>query len=458
MQARHRIRPHWFVDPIAGKIWATKIKFFEEFQRIPSVEELKEWGDFVTEEPQISKKMLHKVQIGLLETQNFGKDALTRELQGWLQAILFKESAITAQNLFNKQKFDECFSFFGKQLDHIKTTKFVEDQEFQFEDYATDFEKEVLDREKACTFGSTLIDSYLLPEATQGSLLPGDQTILLAPTNIGKTTAILTIVAANLRKGRSVLLLTHEGRPQDINLKLWCNLLQVTRPELFKMMQSVEGKARLDQALAVLKKYLTYVPYTKAGMVVEDVETIIRSKQEERIAKTGKGYDMLACDYPAKLTTRMASHGNMAPRHIMDIVYNYFVNLALEYSFHSLVAIQANRDASRVNRGQREEGRLLTPEDVSEAFGPMQTATNIISINRDPIAAGRDLLTYYIAKSRSSEVGWAFICKSNFKYATTHSNKLGAVGYRGSHSMVEAAETYMQQYLNSVIPETPHPH
>jgi hypothetical protein len=402
--------------------------------------------------------MAHKVQICLLETQNFGKDALTRELQGWLQAILFKESAITAQGLFNKQKFDECFSFFGKQLDHIKTTKFIEDQEFRFEDYATDFEKEILDREKACTFGSQLIDSYLLPEATNGSLLPGDQTILLAPTNIGKTTSLLTITAANLRKAKSVLLLTHEGRPQDINLKLWCNLLGVTRPDLFKMMQSAEGKNRIDQALAVLKKYLTYIPYTKAGMVVEDVETIIRSKQEERIAKTGKGFDLLVNDYPAKLTTRTASGGHMAPRHIMDTVYNYFVNLALEYNWHSLVAIQGNRDSSRVNRGQREEGRLLTPEDVSEAFGPMQTATNIISINRDPIAAGKDLLTYYISKSRSSETGWAFICKSNFKHAITHSNKLGAVGYRGSHSQIESAESYMQQYLNSVIPETSNPH
>jgi hypothetical protein len=88
----------------------------------------------------------------------------------------------------------------------------------------------------------------------------------------------------------------------------------------------------------------------------------------------------------------------------------------------------------------------------------MQTATNIISINRDPIAAGKDLLTYYISKSRSSETGWAFICKSNFKHAITHSNKLGAVGYRGSHSQIESAESYMQQYLNSVIPETSNPH
>ena len=98
---------------------------------------------------------------------------------------------------------------------------------------------------------------------------------------------------------------------------------------------------------------------------------------------------------------------------------------------------------------------MITKEDVHESFGPMQRATNIISVNRDPLAQQNDRVTYYIDKSRSSETGWAVVCRSDFSRSLTHSNRLGATCYRGTSTMSERLDELLQQYGSSqaAIPE-----
>jgi hypothetical protein len=93
------------------------------------------------------------------------------------------------------------------------------------------------------------------------------------------------------------------------------------------------------------------------------------------------------------------------------VVYNYFSQIALEHNCHVLTAIQTNREGSKVNRkvGKGAESRFLTMEDVMESWGPMTTATNVISINRPPEAQARHVTGFCICKSRSSEVGVVFL-------------------------------------------------
>jgi len=448
--ARHKVQATWFLDPIVGKIWNTKVRFYEQFQRIPSYDELIEYSDFVSEEIQIRQKMHQAAKLAVMESKNFGKDVIATELQGWLQAVMFQTAASQAKMLFGQQKFEDCYHFFGKELDVIKTTRFVEDREFQFENYLSDFQQELVARDNALTFGTPVMDKVLLDGNNgNGGLLPGDQTVILAPSNVGKSTALITTICANVKLNKAVLFMVHEGRPSDINFKLWQCMLGVTRPELFKMLGTAEGKARLDKVLIHLKRNLTFVHYAKAGMSIEDIEPIIRTKQSERIAKTGKGYDLFVCDYPAKLRTKQNSGGKLEKRFSLDIVYDYYVNYALEYNWHSIVAYQCNREGAKVNKS--DDGRFLTQEDAAEAFGPMQTATNIITVNRSREAQVSNLVTFYVDKSRSSETGIAVTCKSNFACATTHSEEMGGVAYRATSSDIDNALYLMSAYPNEFI-------
>jgi hypothetical protein len=259
---------------------------------------------------------------------------------------------------------------------------------------------------------------------------------------------MITVGGANLSLGKRILLITHEGRPMDIKEKLWKNYLDVSTKQLFDLPNTDEGVERLEKASRVFDRNLTFIPYNKAGLTVEEVEPLIRRKQEELMAKRGKGYDMLIVDYPAKLSTRQAQNGNINKRNVDELVYGYFIQLALEYGFHSLLAIQTNREGAKVNKGQRDERRLLVMEDVHESYGVMQEATNVIALNRDAVAKARQRMTLHLDKSRSSETGFAVVARTNFANAITHSNKLGSIWYRGTSTLADQVDDLLNNPEN----------
>jgi hypothetical protein len=196
-----------------------------------------------------------------------------------------------------------------------------------------------------------------------------------------------------------------------------------------------------------------FIPYNKPRLTVEEVESVIYQAQDRRKAKMGKGFDLLVCDYPAKLGTESNRKGNLSVRDKDDYVYDVFTQIALDLGVHCLDAIQTNRDGSKINKGYRgAEKRLLTMEDVKESWGPMTTATNVISLNRSPEDEANNRLIAHLCKSRSAEVGWSIICNTNYAAATTHSDDLGCAWYRGTSPMSETIDVLLQQYKGNQIP------
>jgi hypothetical protein len=169
----------------------------------------------------------------------------------------------------------------------------------------------------------------------------------------------------------------------------------------------------------------------------------------------GKGYDLLIDDYPATLGTSQLKGKGYNRGDSDAYVYDYFVQLSLELNFHSLLAVQSNREGSKVNAKLKEEGRFLRMEDVAETFGPMKRATNVISINRDAHAMTNNKVTFYICKSRSGQTGWAVYCNSDYDRYITHSNELGCIIYNSALNQSDKIDLLLQQnkekYLNTVI-------
>jgi hypothetical protein len=456
-QGRLKIEPKWFIDAYNSKIWKAKMDFYTKYQRSPTVHELKDWQGFLLEDQSTRNKILTKINDVLNTSNNYRLDALTDELTSWLHARIYFDGVNKSQQLYNNSKFTEAYQTLKGLSKDIDSTAFTNDNEVVFDNFYSDLEQAQKDRQNALTFGNGVVDKLLLPDGVSGSLLPGDTTVLVAPTNVGKTTTIITTIGHNLRKGKSALLITHEGTEQDLKLKIWCNVLGCTKPELLAMYHSEEGLEKLNKGLAFIRRYLTFVHYPKAGLTVEEVETLVRRKQDERVAKYGKPFDLLVDDYPAKLMTSMAKGGHFSKRHIDEISYRYFVQLALEYNSHALLPIQANREGAKVNkRGTDGERRLLMGEDANESFGPIQEATNIITLNRDPMDEALGWMTFYIDKSRSSEKGFAVCCKTDYGRAQTHSDKLGAVWYRGTNKITQRSNfnDLFIRYRDRQIPET----
>jgi DnaB-like helicase C terminal domain len=449
MQCKNLVDPSWFSDPYAQKVYKAQLKWVKDNDVVPTVEEMRFSSEITLEEPALRTKLQAKVSECISETQHFHLEPLSKELEKWLRARIFYVGANAAQKDYNSERYEEAYRVMDACLKNIKEASFLNEREVSFADPIKDIEQSKNEIRNGLTFGLKTVDDLLLPGNENGALLPGDTTIMLAPTNIGKTTNMITIGNANLARGKRILLVTHEGRPMDIKEKVWRNHLGVDSKEYFELPNTEEGVKRLQRGSMMLNRFLTYVPYNKAGLTVEEVEPFIRRKQEELIAKQGKGYDLLIVDYPAKLSTKQAQQGSMSKRTIDEIVYGYFIQLALEYNFHSLLAIQTNREGAKVNKGQRDERRLLVMEDVHESYGVMQEATNVITMNKDAVAKARKRMTYHIDKSRSSETGFAVVARTDFARATTHSNELGSIWYRGTSTLADQVDDLLANPENN---------
>lgn len=448
-----KIQPSWFVNPFAQKVYSARCEFFRQFRRCPSIEELRNLNKFMVEEQGVITNIYNVINFASIHCQEYGLDALAAELTIWMHSQIFSKAIKASARMFNSRKPTDAYHIMQAAMQEIGTTTFNDDKEERFDSYISDLEKSKEDYGNALTFGVNVFDRLLTPKAQGGSLLPGDTSVVLAPTNVGKTTSMITVICANLRRRKRVLFITHEGRPADIKEKIWCCMLGCNSNELMDKYKTPEGRKQIDIALKFINDNLTYVPMNKAGLLVEDVVAVIRKRQDSLCTRNGgKGYDLLVCDYPAKLQTSQNHSGILQKRNADEIIYNYFVQLGLEHKYHVLVAIQTNREGSKVNKKQGVD-RLLTMEDVQESWGPMTSATNVWTLNRGPKDKIANRMIVHIDKSRSSEVGWSIVCRTDFRNSCTHSDKLGATFYRGESTHQDKLDQYMEQYLNAELPE-----
>jgi hypothetical protein len=421
LQVRPYLEPNWFTSPGNQKLWALLQRFYESTGRYPhSAEELLSCKDFQAEDEH-NRSLMSAAYLkarGLIGS--FGVELLTKEFSLWAQAILFEKSIKECSTAYNQKRPEDAIALFREGYKRLQKADFM-DMKAESWDLQNFHDQQKLDNENGMTFGLPQLDRVLNPSAPEGALLRGDTTIIMAPINVGKTTAMLTVVAHNIARGKNVLLLTHEGRSDDLKFKILCCLLQVTKEEFFRLYLVPTWRQLAEYWSDIIRTHLTYIVMNSAFTTVNAVEAVVRRQQELRklADPEGHGYDLLVDDYPAKLWTEGMLKGD-TPRRINDEqVYGCFVSMALDYGFHAVLAVQTNREGSKINRGQTAP-RLLTMEDVMESWGVMAVATNVLTLNCSPYDRQRNRVTWYLCKSRSSEVDWAFTCKSDPSRSTTH--------------------------------------
>lgn len=452
------VEPGWFSDTFISKIWKIARDFHEKWHRKPTKDEIQHHESMRLEDQAVRNRMISKLDSAYLLTSEFGLDVLSAELTAWMKAELYKKYVEESTRLYNDKKIDLAFSKLQEGAKRVELASFQSDIAVDFGDYETFLSDQEKELQHACSFGNQQMDRLLVPNTPGGGLLRKDMTTLLAPTNVGKTTCMVTILSHNILHGKSVLFLTHEGRPEDLKSKILRSCMNATLPELQALTKDERGRKLLsDRYNRFIKPNLTYVPMNKPGLTVEEVVATIARLQDRRMAENdGKGYDLIIDDYPQKLTTEQASKGQFALRHILSYVYNQFTQVALQHNLHVVCAVQANREASRINQKQKgSDDRLITMEDVSESFDVMQTSTNVISINRSAEDERNDTVVYYIAKSRSGEKGFAVVCTSRYGASIAHGNPNGgfkSTSYRGTGTMGGKVMDLLAQYDQKALP------
>lgn len=450
-----RVEAEWFSEPMVCRIYDALKKWYLKWQRQPTVNELldSEWiTKLGNQEIQIIQGTVAMIKKS---RETYTPTPLLAEMEVWLKARLLQLALPMAAGAFNLRKIDDAVTVLNNMVKEFHEIRFMEDGESTFDKFRDDLFKEQIEKSHALTFGLKSMDRLLDPYGASGSLLPGDMTVILAPTNVGKTSVMVTIACHNIAQGKSVLFVSHEGRPDEIKNKFMRCLTRLSQPELLRAYMDPKMSDDLRAYEEMFKRYLVYVPMNKPGQTVEEVAIAIERYQDRRRLSTGKGFDMLIDDYPAKLSTDQAKKGNLQLRHIQEMVYNQFVQMGLHHKFHVLVAIQTNREGSKVNRKMgvfKHETRLLHMEDVMETWGAMTAAATVISINRTAGDAELNKLTYLICKSRSGETGWAVVVNTDYNRCLIHANDLGAFWYRGEDGLGDKSADIMNAFKNQAVP------
>jgi len=449
-----KIEPEWFGDAILCRIYDALKQWYVRWNKKPSINELLESRP-ITKLP-TAEILQVQTTISYVATsrQTFDIEPLLSEMEIWLKARTIQSALPKAAAAFNSQKLDESIGIMNKMVKEYHDIRFLEDGQVSFYGYGAELMKEKQDSAGALTFGVTAMDRLLEPNGASGSLLPGHMTVLLAPTNVGKTSAMVTIACHNIFQGKSVLFIAHEGTPEELKGKFMRCITGMTHPEMFRAYTDPVLSAKMRGYEEILQRFLVYKPMYKAGLTVEEVAATVETLQDQRRMNTGKGFDLLVDDYGAKLSCMANARGNMQPRQVQEEVYNQFVQMGLHHKFHVLTAIQTNREGSKLNNrigNQKNETRLLHMEDVQETWGAMTAAAIVISLNRNAKDAELNKITYLICKSRGGETGWAIVCNTDYDRCRLHSNDLGAFSYRGTDSVGEVSSAIMSTWKNKVV-------
>jgi hypothetical protein len=286
----------------------------------------------------------------------------------------------------------------------------------------------------------------LLVEQTMGGLIVGGSTVVLGTVNSGKTTTLCTIAAANAMMGKSVLLITLEQAADEIRDKIVSNILNKSNFEMRRLCQTVKGMGGPHKAAAenpelknflysmamveaTVSKQITHIHHNKSSqMTMEHVNYLLNQAIVKRKRATGKGFDLVMIDYPARL--RSPAFGKNGQRHDeLTMIYQNFIDHAREHQYHTILPVQTNRDGYKVNQGINGTGRMLDMGDAAGAFGIIQAADQVISINRTPTDRQADLIRYMIVKNRAGATDRVFASKTNMDHSQAFGIYLPAVTF-----------------------------
>ena len=417
IKCKERIKPTWFTySPMVSTVYDQLIKFYDSHNRpITSPEELVGESFFLEQTLADQEKYRNTVMTCLASTRHFQKDILKRYLTGFIRISMFKESMTKGSALFNLKGFDDAYLVTKEKLTEIEKATFEDDTMLiSFKDPELWLNEDKNESINAISSGAKALDTAL-----GGGFFPGDSTVVMAPTNSGKTTFMVTVARHAAFQGKKVLLITHEGRPKNIRRMNLLSMMAVTKQTSYQLLGA--KSPLIKEAADYIDNHITYIHYSKAmGMYLEDVIEEIKIRNTSHKLKFGTGYDLIVNDYPAKLRSRSMGQQKAKKNEELAYIYDTFNLLAGELRSHILVAAQTNREGYKMNKNADEGDEYLDIDNLAESYGIGTNMPNMISLNRSPEDKRLEQLSVTVIKSRDTMTHSTFHTKTDFGKALTH--------------------------------------
>lgn len=488
------VKPEFFADPVLRKIVSMVFDFVKKYKRRPDRHELA--GIFNDGDSRIYLERILRCEA---VRNNYGLDIVSDELEKFAKIESYREILLRSEKLYQQEKQIEALEMASREIDKTYKLSLKSDKTVEFdvdkilsrieandsECLTTgdpDFDEMIKEgskvpesqlaarretlRKKREEYDSAMFSGTItgddgarawandLEVRTKGCFAKGDSTIVIGATNSGKTTFINTIVTANVLMNKKVLYIFHEDDEVSIMFKIIKTLLGITSAEVKQLRTNPEMLTKLKVIFNKCKENLVMLPVLDPeSMAVESVIGQVKFLNEKMKSNTGAGFDLVVDDYPGLLWSQRIRNIKTEKRHEITECYFQFMQAAKALECHVLLPAQSNREGSRKQLQKDSKAALMSTEDVGEAYGIVQSADNVITINRTEDQVSKKTMTLFVAKTRSGEKFFKFHTRTDFARGRTHGFGLGSCIESATRPLT-AAEKNFALGIEDTSPQT----
>lgn len=356
--------------------------YFRDYQKLPHWNEL-----FITasNDTKHSEKTFDDLKELFNELKSsddkYNHEWLVNETKKWIRNKAFESVIIeSAERLENQKPVDDMM----QKVKEVFAINFHETIGINFKDGA---EKQLeYYRKKKIKYPCDIKGVDLICD---GGVEPKTLNLLMAPTNTGKTSAMVTLASNYLRLGYKILYVTCEMSEENIRQRIESNFLDIPINDIPKLPDALYLKRMKN----ISDKYLGNI-YIKEYPTKSSNVNHIRSLLDNLATKENFEPEIVIVDYLNILKSASVLSGSSYD--IVKSIAEEVRGLAGEYKLAIWSATQSNRDGDGASD--------LNLNNSSDSYGVPMTVDLEIAIIQTPLMAEQKRQTWKCLKTRYSEL------------------------------------------------------
>lgn len=356
---------HWLIDQI--------FEYYIQYKSSPSLDVFKVKLDTVSNDL-LKGEIISQLRDVFRYIGSPDLDFIKAELLKFCLNQELKSAILESVDLLNSGKYDEIRNTIDAAL--------KKGQSYDVGlDYAVDIDSRYdVDPRAPITTGWPVID-----EIMQGGLGPGELGVIIAPSGIGKSWALMHIAAAALRLGKVVAHYTLELGEGYVGIRYDCILTGIAITNLKYHRDVIKERLSKLPGKLIIKEY-----------AVRSVSLMGLKAHFDKLKASGIHPDEIVLDYADLLKLPKSDKKHEA----LQTLYEDLRGMAGECNIPIWTVSQTQRSAV--------EDDVIESDKISESYGKVMTADFIASISRKSKDKMANTARFHIIKNRFGPDGITF--------------------------------------------------
>ena len=331
----------------------------------------------IAEENEITQQQVRKYFARILSTENSVENAehIKEVALDFCKKQKLKSAMLKCVGLIRTSSYDEISDTINEAL------KLGADNNYGY-DYLADFEERFqIKARNPITTGWKVIDRI-----THGGLGSGELGVVIAPTGVGKSMALVHLGAEAIKAGLTVVHYTLELADTVVATRYDSSMTGIPINEIYNYKNKVHEFVQGVEGKLIVKEYPT-----------KSATTAMIKNHLDRLTRRGMSPDMVIVDYGDLLRPVKSQREK---RIELESIYEELRGIAQIYELPVWTASQTNRTGINAE--------VITMEAISEAFNKCFVADFICTMSRTIEDKNNNEGRMFIAKNRNGPDGMVF--------------------------------------------------